>query len=92
MSVLWYWSRGGKWHNFLGDLDSESLQVLILMLGSLSGAGTAVGAVWVSLLLGGRWKAERSWIDRLGRVIGIGWMALALVYYAGVDWVLFSFH
>ncbi len=39
--------------------------------------GLAVAAVWLVLWLSGRWRAERSWIDRLGRSLGICWIALA---------------
>jgi hypothetical protein len=39
-------------------------------------AGCAVGAVWLVLWLGGRWRAERSWIDRLGRGLGAYWISM----------------
>ena len=32
--------------------------------------GLAISVSWMALLLGGRWHAERSWVDRLGRAIG----------------------
>src|SRR5205823_256298 len=41
--------------------------------------GPAVAAVWLALALGGRWRPERSWVDRLGRAIGWAWIGLALV-------------
>ena len=39
-------------------------------------AGVAVGAVWVVLASGGIWKAERTWVDRLGRVLGVYWLMM----------------
>src|SRR5262249_17938993 len=40
--------------------------------------GYSVGAVWLLLALSGRWRAERSWIDRLGRLLGAVWIAAAI--------------
>jgi hypothetical protein len=40
--------------------------------------GYSVGAVWLLLVLSGRWRAERSWIDRLGRLLGVVWIAAAV--------------
>lgn len=34
----------------------------------------AVAGAWASLVLGGRWRAERDWIDRAGRTLGVVWM------------------
>ena len=38
--------------------------------------GMAVSAAWMTLALGGSWRAERSWVDRLGRALGLCWIAL----------------
>lgn len=35
----------------------------------------AVSAFWLALALSGRWRAERSWLDRLGRVLGWIWIS-----------------
>lgn len=40
--------------------------------------GWAVATAWVLLVIGRRWGPERGWIDRLGRVAGVGWIAFAL--------------
>jgi hypothetical protein len=29
---------------------------------------------WITLALTGRWRSERSWIDRAGRLIGVVWL------------------
>lgn len=41
-------------------------------------AGFAVAVAWSTQALVGRWRAEPSWIDRLGRLVGVGWMALGV--------------
>jgi len=38
--------------------------------------GCGVGAAWLILALGMCWRAERSCIDRLGRVLGVYWIAM----------------
>jgi hypothetical protein len=40
--------------------------------------GFTVAAIWLLLALSGRWRPERSWIDRLGRLLGLVWMACAI--------------
>jgi hypothetical protein len=45
-------------------------------------AGLAVAVAWTVLAVSGRWRPERSWIDRLGRGLGAIWIlitALTLV-------------
>lgn len=41
--------------------------------------GVAVAAAWLTLALGGRWRTEPSWIDRAGRLAGVGWLASILL-------------
>jgi hypothetical protein len=38
----------------------------------------AVGLTWLVLFLGGRWRGEPSWVDRLGRALGVCWIGLFL--------------
>lgn len=45
----------------------------------------AVIAAWVALILVGRWRPERSWIDRAGRALGAYWIVLGL-YELGYAW------
>jgi hypothetical protein len=40
--------------------------------------GLAVLASWVTLVVGRRWRPEPSWVDRLGRALGLLWIMLAL--------------
>jgi hypothetical protein len=47
-----------------------------------SGAnGPAIAVAWTVLTLSGAWRAEASWIDRLGRGLGVIWF---LLFVAGV--------
>jgi hypothetical protein len=39
-------------------------------------AGFAVAASWLVLILGRRWRPEPSWIDRLGRAVGVYWIVM----------------
>jgi len=39
----------------------------------------AVAAAWAVLALGGWWESDRSWIDRLGRLFGLYWLAFPLM-------------
>ncbi len=41
--------------------------------------GAAVLGAWSLLLISRRWRAEPSWIDRLGRALGLYWIALILL-------------
>lgn len=41
--------------------------------------GPAVAAAWTVLAVSGRWRPERSWIDRLGRVLGWSWILISLL-------------
>ena len=34
-------------------------------------AASSVGSSWIILLVSGRWRAEASWIDFLGRLLGV---------------------
>jgi hypothetical protein len=44
--------------------------------------GPAVAATWLGLILSRRWRPEPGWIDRVGRLIGVLWIAIML----GTDW------
>jgi hypothetical protein len=39
----------------------------------------AVMTSWTLMAALGRWRAEASWIDRAGRAVGAGWVAMALM-------------
>jgi hypothetical protein len=41
--------------------------------------GIAVIGAWLALAAPGRWRPEPTWIDRLGRALGLTWIAVSLV-------------
>lgn len=52
--------------------------------------GLAVLVAWTTLLLGGRWRSESSWIDRLGRALTIYRIIAALVVLMGSIMLLYA--
>jgi len=40
--------------------------------------GFGVLVTWAGTVLDGRWRPEGSWIDRMGRALGVGWIALGV--------------
>lgn len=50
----------------------------------LCGFGVVLG--WLLLAMSGRWRAEPSGIDRLGRVVGVAWVATRAVDLVWNDW------
>jgi hypothetical protein len=42
--------------------------------------GTAVLGAWSVMAASGRWRSQRSWIDRTGRVLGSIWIGLFFIY------------
>ena len=47
--------------------------------------GCAVTVAWFIQAVSGRWQSEPSWIDRMGRILGVFWVSA--IPFAG-----FSFH
>jgi hypothetical protein len=41
---------------------------------------SAVAASWATLLVGGRWRADPGWCDRLGRLLGLVWLVPLLLW------------
>jgi hypothetical protein len=52
------------------------LKAYYLLIATL---GFAIAAAWAMQILGRRWRAEPSWIDRGGRALGLCWIALTPV-------------
>ncbi len=44
----------------------------------LRGTATAIAAAWLILALSGRWRPERTWVNRSGCLIGLAWIALLI--------------
>jgi hypothetical protein len=60
------------------SLPMSNFQVLSnsLPLGNMAAVtGLIVLSAWLILWLGRRYRFERSWIDRLGRLVGLAWIA-----------------
>lgn len=53
-----------------GDLKPEGLTVVAPLI------GMAILMTWIVLGAKRRWRPEPSWIDRLGRVLGAGWILM----------------
>ncbi|MDG3006867.1 hypothetical protein [Paludisphaera mucosa] len=49
----------------------------------------AVVGAWLATALSGRWRPERSWIDRLGRVLGAAWIGVIVLEFV-VTWAFQS--
>ena len=45
-------------------------------------AGFSVATSWITLALSGRCRTEQSWIDRLGRALGVVWISSLAVWVA----------
>lgn len=66
-----------------GSIGEPAAQVAYQMLStaldrSPDMAACGIVAGWAALALGGRFRAAPSWLDRLGRVLGMLWIALSL--------------
>ncbi len=59
------------------DLDAPFFNMLD---GMPRHAGLVVAGSWLALILAGRWRPERNWLDRAGRTLGWFWI-LAAVYF-----------
>jgi hypothetical protein len=58
---------GRTYETALGDLSSTLLLVSPY-------CGSAVVGAWLTLLLRSSWRADKSWIDRAGRALGVFWI------------------
>ena len=68
---------------FLGALIVAAIQKsgmteMIMVLAPVL-VGLSISASWMTLLLGRRWRAEASWIDRLGRALGVLWILISIL-------------
>jgi hypothetical protein len=61
---------------FVGGNPGWMLLDMDHFLNTMAMIGAAVAASWLLLFVSGQWRPERSWIDRLGRVIGWYWIAI----------------
>lgn len=52
-----------------------------------NGIWDSVLIVWCGLALSCRWKPQTTWIDRLGRFLGIFWVAMGITYFGHQYWL-----
>jgi hypothetical protein len=46
--------------------------------------GFAVTGAWLALAVGRRWRPQPHWVDRLGRLVGIGWIGANGLHWLGL--------
>jgi hypothetical protein len=51
--------------------------------------GFAIVSAWTTLLVAGLWRAEPTWIDRLGRFVASAWIAAGL--FSTCHYLVFNF-
>ena len=64
------------------DVILESFPFLVVIV------GLAVVASWMTLMLGRRWRAEPSWIDRFGRIMGLFWIVAGMAGPGAISWIM----
>ena len=62
--------------------DDQSSAMLWIRIGMqpIFLVGGAIASVWIVMGLSGTWRAERSWIDRAGRALGVYWILLSVFF------------
>ena len=50
--------------------------------------GLTVLGAWMALIVGGRWRSDPSWVDRLGRFLGVFWVLMAVATVVGTSYLL----
>lgn len=65
----------------LAVIEGRNLAFLVQELSPMAPGlvAPAILAAWLTLILNRRWKPEPSWVDRLGRILGVYWLATAAV-------------
>ncbi len=62
----------------IGTGVASGYREIIAIHSCLSYPGMAVLGTWASLLLARRWRSEKSWVDRMGRVLGFFWILVGV--------------
>lgn len=65
---------------FSFDVDPLPLGQSMLLGHVFPLVGLSVAAAWFQLLLSRRWRPPRDWIDRAGRVVGVLWIVIGLIW------------
>ena len=61
---------------FFLPLLTSAASISIVLTYHIDECGFSVAVAWLTLTLGGRWRPEPSWIDRMGRVLGFYFIAI----------------
>ncbi len=62
----------------IGTGFASGYREIIALHSCLSYPGMAVLGTWASLVLARRWRSEKSWVDRMGRVLGFFWILVGV--------------
>lgn len=73
----------GWWMDPTFDRDLNPLTFGLLHAASVGPVGVAILASWIALALSGRWRPVPSWLDRVGRLLGLVWIVF---YFVSVSW------
>jgi hypothetical protein len=71
---------GVRWDGLLRLLADEQAVLSATIYG-----GLAVLVSWLTLFVGGRWRSEATWLDRLGRAMGLYWMMAAFAVWTALS-------
>jgi hypothetical protein len=69
-----FWVTGWLHRLFFGTINFQCATAVAI--------GGTVAVAWTVLALSRNWESEASWVDRLGRVIGVSAIAVGLLTYA----------
>jgi hypothetical protein len=62
--------------SYPGPVNSATIQNSAYFAVSAFSISAAVAAAWLLLAVGGHWRSESHWLDRLGRVLGAYWIGI----------------
>jgi hypothetical protein len=74
LSTLWWWLL----RNERMPIERVAYHSIDYLFQAAPRIAVAIGAVWIILAASRRLHAERGWIDRLGRLLGALWVAMAI--------------
>ena len=72
--LFWFFAS-----NFSGS--GNNMRIFVAFAGWRAYCAFSVAGAWLTLSLSGRWRGETGWIDRIGSVLGFGWIACLLIYW-----------
>jgi hypothetical protein len=68
-----------RWIGSLIWVGSGFIHAETVFVGYAQQVSFAVVGAWIALALSGRWRPEKSWIDRSGRLIGWVWVVVTIL-------------